>query len=130
MGIKIELPGTPIALQRARTRGQEFYDPQYQVKQNTLWYFKKHYGTVHPMDFPLSIILTFHMPMPKKWSKKKKNEFLGKPHTKKKDIDNLCKYLFDTFNGILWIDDSLIWKISAKKIYAIEGLSVLEFEME
>ena len=39
-------------------------------------------------------------------------------HTKKPDIDNLCKFLFDCCNGVVFNDDSQIFQLSASKTYA------------
>lgn len=39
-------------------------------------------------------------------------------HRTKPDIDNLMKFYFDCGNGILWRDDRLIVRVSARKIYA------------
>lgn len=41
----------------------------------------------------------------------------GKPHTKKPDIDNLCKALLDA----LYKDDSKIWDLRVTKIWGYEG---------
>lgn len=41
------------------------------------------------------LIVTFHIPMPKSWSEKKKREMSGKAHKQKPDIDNLLKGLLD-----------------------------------
>ena len=38
---------------------------------------------------------TFVIPMPKSWSKKKKKEMEGAPHTSRPDLDNLLKSIFD-----------------------------------
>lgn len=62
--------------------------------------------------------ITFHMPMPPSWSKKKKIAHNGQPHTCKPDIDNILKSLFDS----LYKDDSHIWHMGeVKKIWAFEG---------
>ncbi len=46
----------------------------------------------------------FILKMPKSWSKKKKKEMYGKPHTCRPDLDNLTKALKDT----LYQEDSAI----------------------
>ncbi|MHA1401911.1 MAG: RusA family crossover junction endodeoxyribonuclease, partial [Candidatus Heimdallarchaeaceae archaeon] len=75
--MRIEIPGAPIALQRARTKGNVFYDPQYTAKQNIIWYFKRTYGEVTPLETPIELEITFYMPIPKSWSKKKQAASLG-----------------------------------------------------
>lgn len=59
----------------------------------------------------------FRLPMPQSWSKKKKKEYDGKPHTQKPDWDNLAKALCDA----LYEDDSGIWDIATRKLWAHSG---------
>ncbi len=44
--------------------------------------------------------LTFALPMPTSWSKKKQDAMRGQPHTQRPDLDNLCKGFFD-----VWTED-------------------------
>jgi hypothetical protein len=39
-------------------------------------------------------------------------------HNKKPDLDNLCKFILDTMNGLVFKDDSQICAMGAKKIYS------------
>lgn len=59
----------------------------------------------------------FLIMMPKSWSKKKKEELFGKPHTKKPDLDNLIKAL----NDCLLDEDEGVWSIEASKVWWDEG---------
>jgi Holliday junction resolvase RusA-like endonuclease len=52
---------------------------------------------------PLSI--TFYITMPKSWSKRKKEQMIGKPHKSRPDLDNLIK----AFKDSLLVEDSHIW---------------------
>lgn len=61
--------------------------------------------------------ITFHIAMPKSWSKKKKKLMNGKFHAQRPDIDNLAKALFDA----LYEDDSCIAKVLLTKRWAVEG---------
>lgn len=61
--------------------------------------------------------VTFRMPMPKSWSKKKRAELLGQPHQQKPDVDNLTKALLDA----VLKDDSGVWDIRTTKRWANEG---------
>ena len=66
--------------------------------------------------------ITFVMPMPKSWSKKKKAEFLGEPHQQKPDVDNLTKALLDA----IYDDDAHIWDIRTTKIWGEVGRIIIE----
>ena len=39
----------------------------------------------------------------------------------KPDIDNLLKFVMDVGNGVLWKDDSQIYKVDMEKIYSVNG---------
>jgi Holliday junction resolvase RusA-like endonuclease len=69
------------------------------------------------LDGPINVVVKFIMPIPESWSGKKKREAIGKPHTKKPDIDNLLKGLFDSVNKIVWIDDNQVYQTTVRKIY-------------
>lgn len=61
--------------------------------------------------------LTFVMPMPKSWSKKKAAEMNGQPHQQRPDVDNLCKAVLDA----IFEEDSHIWDIRCTKVWGAEG---------
>jgi len=61
--------------------------------------------------------VTFIMPMAKSWSKKKRDEMLGQPHTQTPDLDNLLKALWDACLD----DDAHIHTITARKIWGLSG---------
>lgn len=61
--------------------------------------------------------VTFHMPMPKSWSKKKKREMLGQPHKQRPDWDNLAKALQDA----VMPEDSVVWNMQVTKVWAEKG---------
>ena len=66
---------------------------------------------------PPQVSVSFHMPMPKSWSKKKKERMDGTPHLNRPDLDNLVKAWCDA----LYPEDSVIWSIHATKFWAISG---------
>jgi Holliday junction resolvase RusA-like endonuclease len=126
--IKIEIPGKPIPLSRARASKSGFYDSQYKVKQNIRSYIRNQIPDgFKPRQEPIKIFVTFTMPMPKSWSKKKKRELLGTPHLDRPDASNLLKFYEDCFNKVLWCDDSILWSISIIKIWGEEGSTIIEF---
>lgn len=79
-------------------------------------------------DTPLDVDMTFILPVPKSWSKKKimsalQGEVLpqGRP-----DLDNYIKGLCDALNGIVWKDDSSIVTMTGRKVYGeIPGVKVV-----
>lgn len=125
----IEIPGAPIAWQRAGKGKKGFFDAQYKAKQNLQWYFKEKYPDQKVLDKPISMTVTFYMPIPKSLSNKKKISLVDCPHTKKKDLSNMVKFYEDCFNGIIWVDDCLIWEEHLIKIWAEEGKTIFEIEV-
>ena len=69
--------------------------------------------TIKPYD-----AITFVLPMPKSWSKKKRARLEGEPHTQRPDLDNLLKALMDA----IYKEDSHIHALaSVSKIWGAEG---------
>lgn len=66
--------------------------------------------------------ITYVLPMPKSWSKKKRALMAGKPHQQKPDVDNLTKALLDA----LFDDDAHIWDVRASKIWGETGMIIIE----
>ena len=55
--------------------------------------------------------IVFQMPMPKSWSKKKKEEMDGMPHQQRPDVDNLAKALMDA----VLKEDCCVWDVRITK---------------
>lgn len=58
--------------------------------------------------------ITFYLPMPPSWSKRKKADFCGKPHMNKPDLDNMVKAIFDS----VFSEDAHMWSFAAEKYWA------------
>lgn len=112
--------GKPLAAKRARACNKTFYDPQKKDKQSFAMQVKAQLKGLIPYKRAIKLILYFYMPIPKSLSMKKKKELNGMPHKKKPDISNLIKFVEDSLNGILWIDDRQIYEIRAEKTYSEE----------
>ncbi len=76
---------------------------------------------------PDAFIVIFNIAMPKSWSKRKRSQMLGKPHQQTPDLDNYIKGISDC---LLPNNDSSIWQISAKKVWALEGAIVIYPDMQ
>jgi Holliday junction resolvase RusA-like endonuclease len=66
--------------------------------------------------------VTFVLPMPESWSKKKRLEMNGQPHQQRPDVDNLTKAILDA----VFPDDSCVWDIHCRKLWGVSGLIVIE----
>ncbi|MDY4380363.1 RusA family crossover junction endodeoxyribonuclease [Pectobacterium brasiliense] len=66
--------------------------------------------------------VTFVLPMPPSWSKKKRAEMNGKPHQQKPDKDNLEKALLDA----IFDDDSRVWDGRVSKVWGESGQIIID----
>ena len=126
--MRFTIPGKPIPQTRARISKNFMYDPLFQVKRNMRLIIKEQLPEgFKPYTEPIEVKVIFYMPTPKALPKHRREALkAGKeiPHEKLFDVDNGLKFLFDSFNGVLWEDDRLIWKVSVKKVWALEGKTV------
>ena len=85
------------------------------------WY-PYHGGIKYEKGVPLRVSIFFGMPIPKSFSKKKRQQAIAGElqHTVKPDVDNLTKAVLDALNEIAWHDDAQIIQIDALKGYAEE----------
>ena len=70
---------------------------------------------------PYGCHITFHMPMPKSWSKKKKDKMVGKFHQQRPDLDNLEKSILDS----IFDEDSHIADLRCTKVWSVDGRIVI-----
>jgi Holliday junction resolvase RusA-like endonuclease len=81
-------------------------------------------GASEPLETPLAAYIYITLPVPASYSKKRTQACLSGQErpTKKSDIDNYCKAIFDGMNGIVFVDDSLIVSLHATKVYGTIGM--------
>jgi len=81
------------------------------------WAFKEEVR-LHRVEVPESgAHITFVLPMPKSWSKKKRAEMDGQPHQQRPDKDNLEKALLDA----VFDEDCRVWDSRVTKIWGYKG---------
>ena len=64
--------------------------------------------------------ITFVIPLPKSWAKKRKSERNGTPHAIRPDIDNFLKAILDCLP-----EDKHIWKIQMEKRWGETGQIII-----
>ena len=77
---------------------------------------------------PVGLLLSFYLPVPGSWSKKRRLAALsGKIlPAKKPDLDNLVKAVIDALLGVLIMDDRQIVELSAAKFYgSVPGVKIV-----
>lgn len=119
--LTIRVPGTPVGKGRPRisVRGGHAmaYTPEKTVRYENLvrTVFAKAYPDAVPLDVPVKVTVDAEFPIPKSWSKKKKAS--ANYASKKPDIDNIIKSVFDGLNGVAWTDDAMVSIVEARKKY-------------
>ena len=81
-------------------------------------------GSSEPLETPVGAYIYITLPVPASYSKKRTEACLSGEErpTKKSDIDNYCKAIFDGMNGIVFVDDSLVVSLHATKVYGTIGM--------
>jgi Holliday junction resolvase RusA-like endonuclease len=61
--------------------------------------------------------VVFHVPMPRSWSRAKREAMAGEPHRQTPDSDNLLKALLDALHA----NDCAVWDVRVSKRWAATG---------
>lgn len=123
----------PVPKQRPRfTRGGRTYTPAQTKKFENLVKFSYIEQCSKKFDGPVAMVIDFYFSIPKSTPKYKRGKMLSGeiPHTKKKDIDNLCKSVMDGLNGVAYNDDGQVCVLCATKNYGEEphiNIGITEF---
>lgn len=85
---------------------------------------------VYDREISLKANVLVGIPIPKSYSKKKqalcRDRFIAP--SKKPDIDNILKSVFDALNGYAFADDVQIVRVYAEKVYAEEPFVEVEID--
>jgi len=117
----ITIPGKPIAKARPRfyRRGKFVgtFNCQETEEGRMKWEIAHQFNREPiPTGLPIILQAVFYMPIAVSMSKKRLAE-INYSHVKRPDCDNLLKMIKDCGNGVLWVDDSQVCEVHAKKIY-------------
>lgn len=81
-------------------------------------------GIKERLESGTPFIIEFHIPIPKKISRAKREARIGQPHRQTPDVDNLLKAFLDS----LLLNDCQIWNVWVRKFWCEgEGHIKLEF---
>jgi Holliday junction resolvase RusA-like endonuclease len=122
--------GTPVPKGRPRFARRGKFVSTYSPKTTVVYESKVSesaklaMGASEPLETPVGAYIYITLPVPASYSKKRTQACLSGQErpTKKSDIDNYCKAIFDGMNGIVFVDDSLIVSLHATKVYGTVGM--------
>jgi len=79
----------------------------------------------------VSVVMDIRLEVPASWSQKKQARALAGQEmpTKKPDIDNVEKAIFDGLNGVVWKDDVQVVDVCKRKRYASAPGVTVEIEV-
>jgi len=120
--IVVSVPGAPRGAGRQRYRADgRNYKPKTTANYfASLRYFARQAMAGRaPLDGPISVMVVASFPVPKSWSRAKRNAALALGwYTKKPDDDNIVRCL-DAFTGIVWTDDCRRCELLVHKRYSV-----------
>lgn len=123
------IPGKIQAKQRPRFNGRYVYTPDRTTNYEN-WvkacYLEK-YNNEKLLETSLEVYIRAYFEIPKSVSKKKKQQMLENEisPTIKPDTDNIAKSILDSLNGIAYLDDKQVIRLTVEKWYAeIPSVSV------
>jgi Holliday junction resolvase RusA-like endonuclease len=130
--VALVIPGKPFAKQRHRVGAIAGRARAFNTKANVQ--FEDTVKTIALRHFPaplegavrVTISATF-VPA-ESWSKKKRAEFLHRPHTQRPDLDNLAKAIKDGLNRVAWGDDSQVAELHCRKVWGVVEQTVVWVE--
>ena len=124
----ITVEGTPVGKARARilANGRAYTPAKTAEYEEAIGWAAKQALLESGLDMcsihaPIFLRVSFHFPLPKSWSKAKKNTLAGEPHCQKPDLDNLVKTVKDACQGIIYADDALVYYTKADKRWCHSG---------
>ena len=128
--VMFSVEGTPVPKGRPRfaRRGKfvSTYSPKTTVdyESKVSYAAKQAMGQAEPLETPLAAYIYITLPIPASYSKKRTAACLSGQErpTKRSDIDNYCKAIFDGMNGVVFVDDSQVVSLHSTKRYGSVGM--------
>lgn len=125
--IHFVVPGKPFGKQRPRVACRRKFSKAYTPEKTKtyenlvkLFYAQESKGEMFPEDAELEIKIVAYYEIPKSVSKVKREKMLSgeiRP-TKRPDIDNVAKAIYDSLNMVAYHDDAAIVETRVSKFYS------------
>ena len=137
--IVFTVPGQPIGKGRPRVDGRgkfaRVYTPEKTANyEGLIAHSAQAVMAGRPLiSGPVAVEIDIRLQIPASWSQKRKAMAVSNAiaATKKPDIDNVEKAIFDGMNGVVWVDDVQVVQVAKRKRYAdVPGVVVVVRELE
>lgn len=117
--VRFTIPFQPKPKRRPRHGNGVTYTPKETSEYEEIVGIYARMAVKRPLEGAISVKVDFYMPIPKSWTKGKKQlAELGEIRpASKPDLDNLEKALFDGMNGIAWVDDAQVVEVHKAEWY-------------
>lgn len=125
---RVVLLGTPKGKARPRfTKSGHTYTPhttaEYEKHIASEW--KHQNPNWAPIEGPVRVAIAASFQIPKNTPKKRRQEIIGTPCTKKPDADNIAKAVLDGLNGTAYTDDAHVTEVAIAKYWAEESKTLV-----
>ena len=121
MRYEFTVPGEPVGKGRPRFGNGRAFTPAKTAKYENLVRvaFANAYPDAVPTEGPVDLFIRAYFPIPKSFSKKKREKALAEQIAKisRPDLDNVIKAVCDGLNELAWKDDAQIYEMTAWKGY-------------
>lgn len=123
--MKFILPIEPVGQMRPRftvkgRHAQAYKDPKQRAEEKALLTLAAKHKPAAPLQGPLEVTIDAYMPIPKSFSRMKRQMAMSgelRP-AKKPDASNIAKHIEDCFNKVFWGDDAQIVGLLVRKYYS------------
>ena len=123
------IPGKPFAKQRPRmTRVGHAFTPAKTRRFEDVVRAVAVETFPEPIKGPVRVTIVAVFRPAQSWSKKRRIEALGLPHTQKPDLDNIGKAICDGLNRVAFADDSQISRLDLRKQWGENERTIVTVE--
>jgi Holliday junction resolvase RusA-like endonuclease len=128
--IKFNVPGVPCAWARARTAGKMHFTPgkQRQAMAIASQIAAEAMGEQAPLTGPVSMSIMAVWPWPKSMSDKKRKALGANWRASRPDTDNIGKLVADSLNGIVFLDDAQVVRLTIEKQFGTSAFTRVSIE--
>lgn len=128
-GVTFIIPGKPFAKQRPRmTRAGHVFTPAKTRRFEDVVRAIAVETFPEPIQGPVRLTIVAVFCPAKSWSKRRRLEALGMPHTQKPDVDNIGKAICGGLNRVAFADDSQISRLDLRKQWGEDERTIVTVE--